>query len=273
MLHTVGGEWYSNVDIAPSHSDNTLYAENFKAAADEIFGDTKSAISKDPNALLLISGHSRGGSVANLLGLLYNGTRSTSLNYIYPIAPALTLHTPADSSVQVPTYYTANIFNVVNSADLVTVLPLKSMGFYRPGSDVVINAASGLNKLLTKTEQRLSEVCSSVSSYYNDRHSLNSAGLSDDGMTVYELMNQAVVSAFMPGASSTNIMDNELVQMVLGISSRSDFAPIKDIATDVGLELMKEQFGITPSPTNSYTGMLATHEAASYLAALEAMAG
>ena len=45
ILHTVGGEWYSNVDFAPSHSDNTLYAENFKAAADVIFNETKSTIS------------------------------------------------------------------------------------------------------------------------------------------------------------------------------------------------------------------------------------
>ena len=271
VLHTCGGEWYSNVDFAPSHSDNAIYAENFKAAADEILNDTLSTVSKDPDALLLISGHSRGGSVANLLGLAYNDARNTALNYIYPVAPAYNLHTPADESVQIPEFYGDNIFNIVNSADLVTAIPMKSMGFYRAGNDVVITAASGLNSKMTSTEKKFASICTSISSYYNDKHSLTGMGLSEDGITVYELMTQIVGAAFVPGMDMSNIMNSELVSMIMDISSDSDLYPIRQLATEIGVELGLAQWGVTPNPNNSYTGMLATHEAASYIAALEAM--
>lgn len=272
ILHTVGGEWYSNIDIAPFDSDNATFAENFKQAADAIVAETRATIMKDPNALLLICGHSRGGSVANLTGLIYNNLRDPALNYTYAIAPSLTMHTPADRSIQVPEFYSDNIFNVVNSADLVTVVPLKSMGFYRPGNDVVINAASGLNRLLTRTEQKLASMCTSVSSYYNDRHSLKSAGLSDDGITLFELMTQAVGTAFMPGVDMSNIMNSEFVKLIMGISYDSDLYPFRQIATDAATELALASI-IPPNPNSSYTGMLATHEAASYISGLEAMAG
>ncbi len=272
ILHTVGGEWYSNIDIAPFDSDNATFAENFKQAADAIVDETRATIMKDPNALLLICGHSRGGSVANLTGLVYNNLRDPALNYTYAIAPSLTMHTPADKSIQVPEFYTDNVFNVVNSADLVTVVPLKSMGFYRPGNDVVINAASGLNRLLTRTEQKLASMCTSVSSYYNDRHSLKSAGLSDDGITLFELMTQAVGTAFMPGVDMSNIMNSEFVKLIMGISYDSDLYPFRQIATDAATELALASI-IPPNPNSSYTGMLATHEAASYISGLEAMAG
>lgn len=272
ILHTVGGEWYSNIDIAPFDSDNATFAENFKQAADAIVAETRATIMKDPNALLLICGHSRGGSVANLTGLVYNNLRDPALNYTYAIAPSLTMHTPADKSIQVPEFYTDNVFNVVNSADLVTVVPLKSMGFYRPGNDVVINAASGLNRLLTRTEQKLASMCTSVSSYYNDRHSLKSAGLSDDGITLFELMTQAVGTAFMPGVDMSNIMNSEFVKLIMDISYDSDLYPFRQIATDAATELALASI-IPPNPNSSYTGMLATHEAASYISGLEAMAG
>ena len=95
---TYGAEWLSNFNFLGAGSDDADH-RGFKAAEEEVEKAVRSYASDlgiDPaHTRILITGHSRGGAIAN-------------------------------------------IFNVVNEADIVTQLPLSSWGFGRYGSTITL---------------------------------------------------------------------------------------------------------------------------------------
>ncbi|MBP3773324.1 MAG: hypothetical protein J6I53_11655 [Treponema sp.] len=77
--------------------------------------------------VLLLTGHSRGAAIANILGKVYEGDSDwTSFSYGFA--------TPRTTTASNATEY-KTIFNIINSDDLVTELPLKNWGFTRYGTD------------------------------------------------------------------------------------------------------------------------------------------
>ena len=74
------------------------------------------------------------------------------------------------------------------------------------------------------TAEMLYSVAPSVSSYYNDRHSLTSSGLSDDGMTAYELMLTACATV---RSESVGLSNGSIKTDI--ISDDSDFAPLAEL--------------------------------------------
>lgn len=178
---TDGNEWFSNFDFAPSASGNSHFAMDFLYSAEDIFLDLQKIIS-DENAIIIVSGHSRGGAVANLLALLLNESYNRSKIYAYTFASPATVR-------NLNGIYDKNIFNVLNPADLVPYLPLQAWGFYRAGTDIVLEEKDCAisSKKIKQAVTELAKICPSLESYYNDRHSLEHGGLSDDGITMYEL--------------------------------------------------------------------------------------
>ncbi len=193
---TVAGEWYSNFDVVPSHSDSAVYAENFLAAAEQVFLGAQKTLSECDDPLIIVCGHSRGAACANLLG--------TMLDRVYPEHDVFvyTYATPATVRGSVGEAEYSNIFNFINPEDFVTCLPPSEWGFSRAGRDIILDsdpvAVSDISELIGE----MVSVSPDVPSYYNDRHSLVSAGLSDRGMTTFELMSAIFAGSFSGGSGT-----------------------------------------------------------------------
>lgn len=185
---TNGGEWYANFDFAPSRSDDSVFAENFLFAAEDVFLGAREVISKGHNLiakpLVLVTGYSRGAACANILGLLFNAEYGTDNVFCYTFATPNTFR--GETSIDC-----RNVFNYVGKTDMVTKLPLSEWGYKRIGTDITLNsllATDELKSLENDTIKAFFELSPSVESYYLDRHSLTEKGLSEEGLTGFELM-------------------------------------------------------------------------------------
>ncbi len=177
---TSGGEWISNFDFAPSHDDDTEYAENFLLCAQEVLEGIREELEREEEPLLLICGHSRGAACANLLGVLLDEERGPEDVY--------TFATPATVRGAALEKDYPNVFNLLNPCDAVTLVPPLSLGYGRAGQDVVLPNSRETAESLKQAMAALDALTPSISAYYELRHSLTGPGLSDEGMTVFELM-------------------------------------------------------------------------------------
>ena len=222
---TSGGEWYSNLDFVPSHDNNAQYAENFLAASQQIISKLTSAISYMDNPLVLFTGHSRGAACADLCGLLYNNSVGAASCFVYSYATPCCIR---DASVATNS---ANIFNIVNPADFVILLPPKELGFTRPGTDIVLPDSSGLASRVNSYYAPLSTLLTgmTIQQYYEEKHSLSRAGLDpENGMSVNELVSSVAVAAGGGGGDYASILTT-----LFRIQRNSDLYPIRQFATNV----------------------------------------
>lgn len=195
------------------------FAYNFLYSAEDIFLDFQNFV-QEKNPIIILTGHSRGAAVANLLAVLLNQVYDSSKIFAYTFACPQTIKT----SLKFTDY---NIFNFINSSDIVPYLPLSFWGFKRAGKDIFLDedfdggfsdfaASSDFSDLSSNLESLeradfssdvdssftssslnakkinefltlIAQICPSVNSYYNEKHSLVSRGLSDDGLSLYEV--------------------------------------------------------------------------------------
>lgn len=182
---TDGAEWYSNFDFAPSHSNATQFAENFLFSAQDIFLESYRIIQKNKsvrNPVVIVCGHSRGAACANILGILFNGVYDAANVYVYTFA------TPATIRNQDNAEKMDNIFNVINQCDIVPKVPFSSWGFVRAGKDILLCNDKKRAAELDEAVKLLQKISPDVSSYYTVRHSITGSGVSNDGITMYEMM-------------------------------------------------------------------------------------
>lgn len=207
---SLDNDWLSNFDFAPSHNDLTVFSENFLYCAMDVYIELEPFIKND--SLILVTGYSRGGACANLLGMLLNATYARANIYVYTFASPCTVRN--NNMI----YY--NIFNIINESDIVKDLPFTNLGYSRLGYDIILK-----NTSMTKTNEELLSVitplCPSISSYYGDRHSLTSAGLNDNGLTMYEI----AVILISSMNSSDNAMQDAL-SLITILSEESDLFPL-----------------------------------------------
>lgn len=197
---TNGAEWYSNFDFAPSESNETLFAENFLFAAQDIYLAAAPEIAKMDNPIILVCGHSRGAACANLLGVLLSSAYPAENVFAYTFATPATVRGDFDWDAY------KNIFNFLNPCDLVPLLPLSQWGYKRAGTDYVLAGDAEAAKRLEDSVSSLYTLAPTINEYYTSRHSLTEAGLSDDGLTAYEMM--LLVSDVL---SKVEFEDNESV--------------------------------------------------------------
>jgi len=225
---TAAGEWYSNFDFCPSRKDDVLISENFLFAACDVFTHLKEFIDRNNDQLILICGHSRGGACANLLGLLVNEYTDPSLTYVYTYASANTIMPGAVSS------YTGNIFNIINPSDIIPMLPFSSWGFGRAGTDIVLNnEAPDLTDIEAEYIRILSDISPDISSYYNDRHALDSSGISEYGITSYEAMLILSTQLTDPEDNDTASRESPYSKLSESVSESSDLRGLLNIADDL----------------------------------------
>ena len=124
------GEWPLNLDLMPSGNYDLDYAENFFLAAEDILNTHAEYIDALEEPVFLLTGHSRGAAVANILGAKLSDRFGAENVFAYTFA------TPRTVRGDYPAY--DNIFNVINPTDIVTYLPFPQWGFERYGVDLVL---------------------------------------------------------------------------------------------------------------------------------------
>ena len=209
---TSGGEWTSNFDFAPSHDNDTQYAENFLYCAQDIYEHIKAYLKSYPTSQVVVCGHSRGGAAANLLGVLLNNEFGKERVYAYTFATPTTVRGDA-AKVEYD-----NIFNFINPDDAVPCLPLAEYGYVRAGKDIMLRG-TGMNKSAIKSLSNIYSVAPTIKQYYEEKHALDGPGLSEDGMSVFDLVLELIGS--ISGSSYTLNMPE--------ISQDSDMYPIKQM--------------------------------------------
>lgn len=218
---TAGGEWYSNFDFIPSRKDDGVFSENFLFTAENVFLALRDCV-KDENPLFLLCGHSRGAGCANLLGLLVNAAYGEENTFVYTFASPETLC--GDPGVP-----DGNIFNYLNPRDLVPRLPLEGWGFSRAGNDIILSGKEP--EEMTDALGTLLSLAPTPDQYYSARHSLENAGESGDGLTVYELF-------LLLGRALAGEETETGISSFSALSEESDLYPLTEV-----FDTLKENAG------------------------------
>lgn len=212
---TNGGEWISNFDFAPSHDEDTQYAENFLLCAGDVLPELRKAVSREERPLLLICGHSRGAACANLLGVLLDRELGPEDIYVYTFATPTTLRGEALKEDY------PNIFNLLNPCDAVTLVPPPSLGYGRAGQDILLSNSRETTQALQAAMAALEPLVPSITAYYGDRHSLEGPGLSDRGTTAFEFL--CLLTTGLSGGGE-----------LPAVAPDSDFAPLMALLSGDG---------------------------------------
>ena len=146
-------QWTSNMDVGADTEDyyrltgqhpewtNKKEHKGFNVTCNRISAGVKDYINKyvrdGAEKIILITGHSRGGALANLLGREYEDAADyKSFTYTFA-APNTTTDEDAGR------YKT--IFNVVNTQDIITAFPMEEWGFRTYGTTLSVNMGADNN--------------------------------------------------------------------------------------------------------------------------------
>ena len=275
---TNGSEWYANFDFAPSQNEETVFAENFLFAAEDVllgiqqlFPSEESlnaavlptAAIQPEQPLILICGYSRGAACANLLGVLLNAVLGNDHVFVYTFATPATIR--GDDFMP----NCENIFNLINPCDLVTKVPLAEWGYRRPGTDIILPNDMETAERIHQVTDLLTDLSPTISRYYEDRHSLTDSGLSQEGLTTFEMM-------LLLGRSLINMTETD------GAGRQPDMSIITDITdtaerikdSDSDFAPLFQMFDQTTEDGSSLRSLiLAQHMPGTYQALLAGMTG
>lgn len=140
-----GIEWLSNFNFMnPVDADH----QGFKAAEREIeealFDYARERGADPAHTRVLVTGHSRGGAIANLLAARLDNLDG-SPQQLAPARNVFAYTFAAPCATKTPDRQAAsygNVFNIVNESDIVPQLPLSIWGYGRYGTNVVLPDAS-----------------------------------------------------------------------------------------------------------------------------------
>lgn len=214
---TTGNEWYGNFNVASAEDKGTYDSNNegihysFKSASNALVEDIKNkygGLSK--KVKYVITGHSRGAAVANLVAKQLTDEKDGNSNieavYGYTFATPMTI-----AKNKIEKDYN-NIFNFCFDDDFVTYLPLADWGYGRYGKTFCTSATklykkySAFRKLAKEyfygdglettsitykaddakdIDKKLSDCCESVKDYYEENQELLSNKLQVIGYTTW----------------------------------------------------------------------------------------
>lgn len=218
---SVGTEWYSNLDFAPSRNADTQFAENFLLAATDIYLTLCNEVKEmTQTPLFLVCGHSRGGAVANLLTVLLNEKYGNSNVFGYTFA------TPNTVKGTLNGVYDGNLFNYVYDCDIVCRMPFAEWGFSRLGTDVVLTNGSKDNQARNEAKSLATiatDCAADIDEYYTARWSLTEEGRSVKGITSFELFTAFVAAALSDGQAGIGNIDSSSLKST---TAKSHYAPL-----------------------------------------------
>lgn len=129
-------EWYSNFNVGTGSTH-----EGFQTASQDLLTHLAEYQEKlginGQNIKYLVTGHSRGAAVANLVAAELTNSPGTQKENVY----AYTFATPTVSEVAAKLGF-ENIFNIVNGEDFVTRVPLEKWQYHRYGIDLLLPSRS-----------------------------------------------------------------------------------------------------------------------------------
>lgn len=266
-------EWYSNFDIGRDVKTTKVH-HGFNNASEFALDKlnmyiTNYGIDRD-HLKFLVTGHSRGAAVANLVSKSLIDTHGPNNVYAYTFA---TPNTTTDENAGDNRY--SGIFNFVNPEDFIAHIPLKDWGFTKYGTTIAFpqnNGSDSYNEKLEKVSAYYKELkgrelktfggtqkqdkfisaayklAPTVTDYYDTKYEI--AGLE---LSVYEYM--TVVANVL---NNENIISNGLI--LLG-SQGTVFEPFANYIMS-GMETENENFSMDYD--NSMIGY--AHTAETYLA-------
>ena len=242
------GEWKLNMELMPSGDYQLDYAENFFLAAQDVLDTHADYLDGLNEPVFLVTGHSRGAAVANILGAQLSDRFGAENVFAYTFA------TPRTVRGDYPAY--DNIFNVINPSDLVTYLPFPQWGFARYGVDLTLPVDDASPELLAEVEaayaarsdrsgtfrtlpsalaQSLVENMTALLPELNDdftlRHALahpGAAGEDEDGMTAGEFFLLLFDGNLLAQGPSSQAMqrltqaENDFTPLLTGLQALSD---------------------------------------------------
>lgn len=156
MRGTYLKEWYSNFDIGQDIISTKTH-NGFDTAAQYALDKidmylVNYGIDRD-NTKFLITGHSRGAAVANLVSKSLIDTYGAENIYAYTFA---TPNTTTSDNAQNALY--SGIFNFVNPEDFIAYIPLESWGFTKYGTTITFPTAD--------SDDNYEEKLSKIAQYY-----------------------------------------------------------------------------------------------------------
>ena len=109
---------------------------------------------------------------------------------------------------------------------------MASLGFFRAGKDITLPGnAETIAKLKTLADA-IGALSPTITSYYEDKHSLTGPGLSADGLSAYDLsraLADMFIQATKPGGNGTPL---DLSQL-LSVPEDSDFYPFVQVVSSL----------------------------------------
>lgn len=182
-------DWINDV-MTQFDSENNRFA----AFADEIFTNVENYLSSTgvQNPIILVTGHSMGAAIANILAARLNGIMDPGNVYAYTFATPRTVNEAVSGN---PAVNYPNIFNILNSNDVVTYVPLTItlpvVNYWkRHGIDLYIN--------MPYSESRETDIlgmpCHSMSVYLNWLNSSENLSLQE----MLALSEEARVRGLLP---------------------------------------------------------------------------
>ncbi len=127
-------EWYSNFNIGLEGDTHA----GFLTASGDVWESLEGFMENlGDNVKILVTGHSRGGAVANIIAakLIDSGYATTNNLYAYTFASPLVSTAACEEGYE-------SIFNILSSVDFVTRLPVAEWGYKRYGKDLFIPSKS-----------------------------------------------------------------------------------------------------------------------------------
>jgi hypothetical protein len=167
-------EWISNFNINNSGTYPSIH-EGFSKAEKSLLASLNSYVNSlkldKSNTKFLITGHSRGAAVANLLAADLSETEQLAdQSNIY----GYTFATPNVAKIGTDNY--SNIFNAVNSTDIITEMPLAKWGYSKYGINYNLPDAAQINTADLETAQELllelESMAPTVQDFYKNKLSL-----------------------------------------------------------------------------------------------------
>lgn len=144
------GDWLSNFDLGADTDDyydatgqhpewkNKAHHKGFDIAANRAkpYIDSYIESNSEEGAInaLLLTGHSRGAGIANILGTYYEKDSDiNSYTYTFACPGTVCVKNTGITEKQAKSYKT--IFNIINEDDFISIMPMPSIGFMRYGTD------------------------------------------------------------------------------------------------------------------------------------------
>lgn len=273
---TFAKEWYSNFEIG-RNVNQTKTHEGYKTATEFALDKldmymVNYGIDRD-HCKFLITGHSRGGAVANLMAKSLVDMYGTDNVYAYTFASP---NTTTSSEAKDPHY--SNIYNFVNPEDFITQVPLKSWGFTKYGRTIVFpDADTSVNydKFISIVKEKYQQYSGRELKTYSGTTKLNeflesanslAPTIKDYYDTNYEVMGIQLsvydyLNMFAQILNEENMLSNGLI--LLG-SDNTAFSKIKNYLLSGA-----DTVSYSSSPDYSDSLISYAHTAETYLSMLE----